>query len=94
MYARSVQKPLWQLVTDFTPEEFVNATAFRYISDAVTKEEALDLLKKLEPTKAERIEKVKKLGYPAYTTSVGCKVRSMEQVKIAKHRYGRGWLQR
>lgn len=59
-------------MADFTPEEFVKAAALRYCSDAVTKEEALDMLKKLESTKAERIAKVTEQGYPAYTTSVGC----------------------
>lgn len=60
-------------VCDFTPEEFVKSTAFRYISDAITKEEALTLLKSREATKQERTEKVLQQGYPAYTTSVGCK---------------------
>lgn len=61
------------VVCDFTPEEFVQSTAFRYISDAITKEEALELLKSREATKQERTEKVLQQGYPAYTTSVGCK---------------------
>ena len=60
-------------MADFTPEEFVKAAALRYCSDAVTKEEALDMLRELEPTKAERIAKVAEQGYPAYTTSVGCR---------------------
>jgi len=80
MYARSRQKPLWQLVCDFTPEQFVEATAFRYITDAVTKEEALELLRELEPTKKKRIATVKTEGYPAYTTSVGWAGYSDEKV--------------
>ncbi|KAK7044886.1 L-galactonate dehydratase [Favolaschia claudopus] len=71
MYARSRKKPLWKLVVDFTPEELVNATAFRYISDAITKEEALAMLKEKEATKKEREEKVRQEGYPAYVTSAG-----------------------
>lgn len=62
-------------VCDFTPEEFVQSTAFRYISDAITKEEALTLLKSRETTKQERTENVLQQGYPAYTTSVGCESR-------------------
>lgn len=54
-----------------TDGRFVKATSFRYITDAITKEEALALLKKNEPTKQSRLEEVKKRGYPAYTTSVG-----------------------
>ena len=50
---------------------FVQATSFRYISDAITKEEAQILLKKNEAGKKAREEQVLKRGYPAYTTSVG-----------------------
>ncbi|KAH7877058.1 enolase C-terminal domain-like protein [Lentinula edodes] len=71
MYARSRQKPLWKLVVDFSPEELVRSAAWRYISDAITKEEALDMLKKIESTKAEREAKVREIGYPAYVTSAG-----------------------
>ncbi|KAJ7432176.1 enolase C-terminal domain-like protein [Mycena galericulata] len=71
MYARSRNKPLWKLVVDFTPEELVNSAAFRYISDAITKEEALAMLKEKEAGKKEREEKVRELGYPAYVTSAG-----------------------
>ncbi|KAI0761125.1 enolase C-terminal domain-like protein [Irpex lacteus] len=71
MYARSRNKPLWKLVVDFTPEELVNATAFRYISDAITKEEALALLKEKAASKAEREAHVRQVGYPAYVTSAG-----------------------
>jgi L-fuconate dehydratase len=71
LYAKSRNKPLWKLIVDFTPEEFVRATTFRYITDAITKEEALALLKKMEPTKKQREAEVLKRGYPAYTTSAG-----------------------
>ncbi len=49
----------------------VRAASFRYITDALTKEEALAMLKEKEAGKKEREEHVKKVGYPAYTTSVG-----------------------
>lgn len=50
---------------------YVKAMAWRYISDAITKEEALKMLKEKEAGKKEREAEVKKRGYPAYTTSVG-----------------------
>ncbi|KAK8869975.1 hypothetical protein IAR55_000545 [Kwoniella newhampshirensis] len=81
MYAKSAGKPLWKLIVDFTPEEFVKATAFRYITDAITKEEALALLKAKESGKKTREEEVIKRGYPAYTTSVGWLGYSDEKVK-------------
>ncbi|KAH9946871.1 enolase C-terminal domain-like protein [Amylocystis lapponica] len=71
MFARSRKKPLWKLVVDMTPEELVNATAFRYITDALTREEALAMLKAKAATKAEREAKAREVGYPAYVTSAG-----------------------
>ncbi len=71
LYAKSAGKPLWRLVADFTPEEFVRCVDFRYLSDALTPDEALALLRQHEPTKAERLARLEAEGYPAYTTSAG-----------------------
>lgn len=81
MFAKARGKPLWKLIADFTPEEFVKAASFRYITDAITKDEALALLKAKESTKKEREAKVKEVGYPAYTTSVGWLGYSDEKVR-------------
>ena len=43
----------------------------RYITDALTREEAFEMLTKLATTKASRKEEVKRVGYPAYVTSAG-----------------------
>lgn len=50
---------------------FVQACSWRYISDAITKDEGIEMLKKKEAGKKARTEEVMKRGYPAYTTSVG-----------------------
>jgi L-fuconate dehydratase len=71
MFARARGKPLWKLVVDMTPEELVDATAFRYITDAITRDEAIALLKAKEAGKRDRETTVRELGYPAYVTSVG-----------------------
>lgn len=71
MYARHERKPLWKLIYDFTPEQFVEATAFRYCTDAITREEALELLRSKQAGKEERLARMMKEGYPSYTTSVG-----------------------
>jgi L-fuconate dehydratase len=49
LYAKTEGKPLWQLVTDMTPEELVRCIPFRYISDALTPAEALAILRRNEP---------------------------------------------
>ena len=71
LYARSRNKPLWKLVVDFSPEELVRSTTFRYITDALTREEALEILEEKVSGKAEREATVKGDGYPAYVTSAG-----------------------
>lgn len=64
-------KPVWQLLAEMTPEELVKCIDFRYLTDALTPDEALSILEQLAPTRAERIEQLKSEGYPAYTTSAG-----------------------
>ncbi|PYG34524.1 L-fuconate dehydratase [Pelagimonas varians] len=71
LLAKEAGKPVWQLVGDMSPEEIVKLVDFRYITDVLTKDEALDILRRAEPGKAERIAKLKAEGYPCYTTSAG-----------------------
>ena len=71
LYAKAKGKPLWKLISDMSPNEFVKCIDFTYIKDAITPSEALDLLKKNETTKHERINNLLENGYPAYTTSAG-----------------------
>ncbi|KAF8996855.1 hypothetical protein BDZ89DRAFT_1256711 [Hymenopellis radicata] len=71
MYARSRKKPLWKLVVDFTPEVLVRSTAWQYITDVITREQALAMLKAKDATKKDREGKVRELGYLAYITSAG-----------------------
>jgi L-fuconate dehydratase len=69
LYAKTEGKPLWKLLVDMSPEEIVRCVDFRYITDAITPEEALEILHHNEPTKAEREEEMLRGGFPAYTTS-------------------------
>ena len=72
LWSKVEKKPLWKLVADFTPEEFVRCIDFRYITDAITPEGAVVLLKAQEGTKAQRVEDaLRDRAVPAYTTSAG-----------------------
>ncbi len=71
LWAKVAGKPLWQLLSDMSPEEIVRCIDFRYITDALTPTEAVELLRKRESTKAERIAEMQRDGYPSYTTSAG-----------------------
>jgi L-fuconate dehydratase len=63
--------PVWRLVADMTSEQLVALVDFRYLTDALTRDQALAILRAAEPGKAERIAQLEATGYPAYTTSAG-----------------------
>ncbi len=71
LYAKVEGKPLWKLLADMTPEQLVSCVDFRYITDAVTSDDALTLLRDNAPTRAVRETELLRDGYPAYTTSAG-----------------------
>jgi L-fuconate dehydratase len=71
LYAKMEGKPLWKLVADMPPEDLVAVVPFRYITDALTPAEALDLLRRQEAGKVTREAEILATGYPAYTTSIG-----------------------
>jgi L-fuconate dehydratase len=71
LYAKLEGKPLWKLLADLSPEELVACVDFRYIDDALTPDEALELLRRNAATKAERERLLFAAGFPAYTTSAG-----------------------
>jgi L-fuconate dehydratase len=63
--------PLWKLLADLTPEQLIDLVDFRYIEDALTPEEALELLRAAAPGRAEREARLLTDGYPAYATTPG-----------------------
>jgi L-fuconate dehydratase len=69
--ARKAGKPLWRLLVDMTPEQLVDVADLSYLSDVLTRDEAVALLHELAPTKADRIAELDRTGYPCYTTSAG-----------------------
>ncbi|TPW27500.1 L-fuconate dehydratase [Martelella alba] len=71
LLAKRAKKPVWQFVADMTPEQLVSIIDFRYLTDAITKDDALEIFRRAEAGKAERIAELKANGYPCYTTSAG-----------------------
>ena len=71
LLAKEAGKPVWHLVGEMTPEEIVNIVDFRYLTDVLTRDEALEILRKAEKGKQDRIADLKATGYPCYTTSAG-----------------------
>ncbi len=71
LYARRAGKPLWKLLADLSPQQVVDLVDFRYLSDALTPQRALDILQAAEPGKGDRERQLRAEGYPAYTTGPG-----------------------
>lgn len=69
--ARRAGMPLWQLLATLSPDEIVNLVDFRYLTDALTPQEALDILDAALPGRQDRTAELLTTGYPAYTTTPG-----------------------
>jgi L-fuconate dehydratase len=92
LVAKYEGKPLWEVLSDMSPEETVSLVDFRYIRDVLTPAEALEILKRAEGTKAERKAKLLQSGIPAYTTSPGWLGYSDEKmVRLAKEAVADGF---
>jgi len=82
LYAKVEGKPLWKLLSDMSPEQIVSVVPFRYITDAITPDEALALLKGMVETRPKRKADILDRGYPAYTTSAGWLGYSDEKIRL------------
>lgn len=71
LWAKMEGKPLWKLLVDMEPEKLVSTIDFRYIMDALTPEEAIEMLKKARSGKEKREKEMEEKGFPSYTTSCG-----------------------
>ena len=71
LLSKEARQPLWKYVSDLPPEELVGCIDFRYLTDALTPDEAVELLRDEEPGRAAREAELAEHGFPAYTTSAG-----------------------
>jgi L-fuconate dehydratase len=92
LWAKAEGKPVWRLLCAMTPEQIVRCIDFRYITDALTPAEALEILRAAEPTRNARIEEMERVGYPAYTTSAGWLGYSDDHLRqICRDALAEGW---
>ncbi len=89
--AKAEGKPMWRLLAEMPAEELVNSVDFHHITDAITREEALELLR-VDDGYAERLAVLERDGFPSYTTSVGWLGYPDEQVReLTRAAYAQGW---
>ena len=92
LYAKAERKPLWKLLADMTPRQIVSTIDFRYITDALTADDALDILERQAATRDERENELLRHGYPAYTTSAGWMGYSDEGIRgLVRQALSEGW---
>lgn len=92
LFAKSEKKPLWKLICDMSPEDIVSTIDFRYITDVITKDEAIALLGAQKRTQAAREKEMLDRGYPAYITSAGWLGYSDEKIRrLCREGIAEGW---
>jgi L-fuconate dehydratase len=69
--AKRAGQPLWKVLADLSPEQIVDLVDFRYLSDALTPDDALAILRAAEAGRSTREAQLRAEGYPAYTTTPG-----------------------
>ncbi|XP_047737209.1 mitochondrial enolase superfamily member 1 [Hyalella azteca] len=92
LWARLERVPLWKLLVDMDPQVLVSTIDFTYITDALTEQEALQMLQQMQEGKQERENFMLKNGYPAYTTAAGWIEYSDEKIRTKCEQFlARGW---
>jgi L-fuconate dehydratase len=92
LYAKTEGKPVWKLLADMTPAQLVSCIDFRYITDALQPEEAVEILDRSRSGKAAREAQLLRDDYPAYTTSVGWMGYTDERVRdLCRKACVEGW---
>jgi L-fuconate dehydratase len=92
LWAKAAGKPVWKLLADMSPREVVNCVDFRYIEDALSPDEAVEMLERQAPGKKDREARLLREGYPAYTTSTGWIGYSDDRVRaLCTEALAQGW---
>jgi L-fuconate dehydratase len=92
LWAKVERKPVWKLLADLPPAAIARCIDFRYITDVLTPEEAIDMLARAEAGRQDREARLLAEGYPGYTTSAGWLGYSDEKVRaLCRTALHEGW---
>ncbi|MDR3439219.1 L-fuconate dehydratase [Telmatospirillum sp.] len=92
LWAKKEGKPVWKLLADMTPEEIVRCVDFTFLTDVLTPQEAIALLRRVAPGKAAREKEMLEQGFPGYTTAAGWLGYSEEKMRrLARAAVADGW---
>ncbi|MGU7840081.1 enolase C-terminal domain-like protein [Burkholderia sp. AW33-5] len=92
LWAKTARKPVWKFLVDMPPEQLVNCIDFTYIDDVLTRDEAVAMLRRAAPGKAQREREMREHGFPGYTTAAGWLGYSEEKMRaLARAAVADGW---
>lgn len=92
LWAKKEGKPIWKLLVDMTPEELVRCVDFTFLTDVLTPQEAIAMLRRVAPGKAQREKEMLEQGFPGYTTAAGWLGYSEEKMRrLAREAVEAGW---
>lgn len=92
LWAKKEGKPIWKMLVDMSPEELVRCIDFTFMTDALTPQEAIAMLRRVAPGKAEREKEMLESGFPGYTTAAGWLGYSEEKMRrLAREAVEAGW---
>ncbi len=92
LWAKERGVPVWQLVAELEPEQFLDCLDLRYVRDVVPEDRVLELLRAQASTKSDRIAELTRSGLPAYVTSAGWLGYSEQQVRdLCRTALADGW---
>ena len=91
LWAKSEDKPLWKLLVDLEPEFVADCIDYRNISDALTRDEAVDILKRSKANAAARENELSTLGPKAYCTAGWLGLSDEEILATIRKLQGRGF---
>ncbi len=92
LISKKNKKPLWRYVVDTNPKKIIDWLPFKHVDDALSKNEALEILTKSQEYKNDRIKKLESEGYPSYTTAAGWLGYSDDKiVDLCKEYMANGW---
>jgi L-fuconate dehydratase len=92
LYAKAEGKPLWRLLAEMESEQLAAIIDYRFISDALTRDEAVAILRHQRTGWQQRLLQLEREGYPAYTTSVGWYGFSDDKIRhLCRNAIADGW---
>jgi L-fuconate dehydratase len=92
LWAKSEGKPVWKLLADMSPEALVRCLDFRFVTDALTPDEAVAMLRRVASGRAAREREMLEQGYPGYTTAPGWLGYTEDKMRrLAREAVAEGW---